>query len=172
DEILHGNVVKIEDKEIYIDLGSQRGVADGAPLRIKRPIKLKHPITRVIVDDWIPIGSATVTQAAGSLSRAVVGELVDAIKPGDVAEILIALPGIDHERNKAARLPPTDPEAAEVMRVFAAHTGATLEARIAGWEHFLSVRPQTRFAAAIRTDIESLRSLRDELRTPDSVQLS
>src|SRR5215468_9756443 len=95
DEILRGNVVRIEDKEIYVDLGAQRGVVDGAPLRIKRPIKLKHPITRATVDDWIPIGSATVTQAAGSLSRAVVGELVDAIKPGDVAEVLIALPGID-----------------------------------------------------------------------------
>ena len=171
DEILHGNVVRIEDKEIYVDLGSQRGVVDGAPLRIKRPIKLKHPITRVTVDDWIPIGSATVTQAAGSLSRAVVGELVDAIKPGDVAEILIALPGIDREPKKPPP-PPSDPEAAEVLRVFAAHSGASIEARIAGWEHFLSVKPQTRFAAAIRTDIESLRALRDELRTPESAQIS
>src|SRR5262249_61362483 len=59
DEILHGNVVKVEDKEIYVDLGAQRGVADGSPLRIKRAIKLRHPITRTTVEDWIPIGSAT-----------------------------------------------------------------------------------------------------------------
>jgi len=171
DEILRGNVVKVEDKEIYVDLGSQRGVADGAPLRIKRPIKLKHPITRATVDDWIPIGSATVTQAAGSLSRAVVGELVDAIKPGDVAEVLIALPDMAREPKKPPP-PPADPEAADVLRVFAAHTGASIESRIAGWEHFLSVRPQTRFAAAIRSDIETLRALRDELRTPESAQIS
>jgi hypothetical protein len=171
DEILRGNVVKVEDKEIYVDLGAQRGVADGAPLRIKRPIKLKHPITRAVVDDWIPIGSATVTQAAGSLSRAVVGELVDSIKPGDVAEILVAQPGGEREPRKAPP-PAGDPEVAEVLRVFAAHTGASIDARIAGWEHFLSVRPQTRFAAAIRTDIETLRALREELRTPDSAQIS
>src|SRR5262249_11885238 len=45
-------------------------------------------------------------------------------------------------------------------------------ARIAGWEHFLSMRPQTRFAAAIRNDIETLRALRDELHAPTSAQIS
>src|SRR5262245_44635732 len=134
DEILHGNVVKVEDKEIYVDLGSQRGVADGSPLRIKRAIKLRHPLTRATVEDWIPIGSATVTQAAGSLSRAVVGELVDAIRPGDIAEVLIVLPGIEKpEPRKASPTPqpPGDPEVVEVLRVFAAHTGAPIDARIA-----------------------------------------
>jgi len=168
-EIVRGDVVKVEDKEIYIDVGAQRGIASGQPLRIKRPIKLQHPITRAMVDDWIPIASATVTQAAGSLSRAVVGDVVDGIRPGDIAEVLVV-------GAEPARMAPVgrtgDPEVAEVLRVFAAMTGASIDARIAAWERYLSSRPQTRFAPAIRADIDTLRGLREQQRAPASAQLA
>ncbi|HEV7554821.1 MAG TPA: hypothetical protein VGO00_05150, partial [Kofleriaceae bacterium] len=173
DEILHGTVVKVEDKEIYVDLGSNRGVADGAPLRLKRAIKLKHPVTRAPISDWIPIGAATITQAGGSLSRAVVGELVDSIKPGDVAEILIVGAREAHApAASVAAAPAVDAETQELLRVFAAQTGATLDARIAAWERFLSQRPGSRFATAIKSDLETLHSLRDEMRAPTATQIS
>src|SRR5438067_1716368 len=82
-----GAVVKIEQREIYVSLGETQGVASGATLRLKRTVKLRHPVTRAAIDDWIPIGSATITQAAGRLSRAVVGELVHEIRVGDIAEV-------------------------------------------------------------------------------------
>jgi hypothetical protein len=173
DEILHGSVVKVEDKEIYVDLGNTRGVHDGAPLRIKRAVKLKHPITRAVVDDWIPIGSATVTEAAGSLSRAVVGELVDAIRPGDLAEVLLVG---HHDPERPApplpNAPAADPDTVEVLRVFAGQSGAPLDTRIASWERYLSTRPNTRFASAIRTDLDTLHKLRDEMQPPSSAETS
>jgi hypothetical protein len=46
DEIARGAIIKIERDEIYVNLGRGRGLVDGAPLRIKRRINLKHPVTR------------------------------------------------------------------------------------------------------------------------------
>src|ERR1043165_29914 len=88
DEIVRGNVIKIEAQEIYVSIGVTKGVTAGASLRIKRPITLKHPVTRQTVQDWIPIGSASVTQAGSVMSRAVIGEMISDVKVGDIAEVL------------------------------------------------------------------------------------
>src|SRR6185503_6543472 len=88
DEIVRGSVVKIEAQEIYISIGVDRGVTGGSAVRLKRPVSLRHPITRATVQDWLPIGSASVTQAGAVMSRAVVGDLITAIKVGDIAEVL------------------------------------------------------------------------------------
>ena len=63
DEIVKGTIVKIEAQEIYVDIGAGKGVTHGASVRIKRGASLRHPVTRALVQDWLPIGSATVTQA-------------------------------------------------------------------------------------------------------------
>lgn len=171
DEIARGSVVKIEQQEIYVSIGSSRGVAPGAALRVKRPIKLKHPVTRALVEDWIPIGSVTVTQAGGSMSRAVVGEMVDQIKVGDLVEILVDRPERPAPRPVTPAptptgpvAPPPDPMTVEVLGVFASQTGQTLDARIAGWERYLSTRGQSPYADGIRKDVEVMRGLRDQMR--------
>ncbi len=171
DEIVKGNVVKVEQQEIYVSLGTRQGVADGAAVRLKRPIKLKHPLTRAIIEDWVPIGSATITQAGGALSRAVVGEMIAAIKVGDVVEVLVdrpdrsppvTVPVVPPPPTPAA--PAVDPAAVEVLGLFAAQTGQPLEARIAGWERYLSMRAGSPYADAIRTEVDTLRDLRDQMR--------
>jgi hypothetical protein len=167
DAIVRGNVVKIEAKEIYIDLGRERGVADGASLRLKRTLVLHHPVNGAIVDDWIPIGSASITQAGSVMSRAVVGELVTDVKVGDVAEVLVAraAPPPPTAPNSPAA-PPVDPQTAEVLQLFAQQAGQPLDARIASWERFLSMRPRSPYAEAIRRDLDWLHELREELRPP------
>jgi hypothetical protein len=165
DELLRGAVIKVEAQEIYIDLGSDRGVVAGAALRIKRPVTLRHPVTRAAVEDWIPIGSASVTAAGTVMARAVVGNLVAEIKPGDVAEVLVT--GTSPAPSPASIRPagpPVDPETAEVLALFAAQAGQPLDARIASWERFLSTRPRSPFAEAIRHDLDTLHALREELR--------
>lgn len=170
DEIARGAVVKVEQQEIYVSLGASRGVAAGAALRVKRPIRLKHPVTRALVEDWIPIGSATVTQAGSSLSRAVVGELIDQIKLGDVVEILVDRPDAKPEpttpRPTPTGPPPpaSDPVTVEVLGVFAQQTGQPLDARIAGWERYLSTHGASPYADGIRKDVEVMRGLRDQMR--------
>ncbi|MGE5180469.1 MAG: hypothetical protein ACM31C_00320 [Acidobacteriota bacterium] len=168
DAILRGNVVKVEAKEIYVDLGRDRGVSNGAALRLKRTISLRHPVTHAMVDDWIPIGSASITQAGSVMSRAVVGELVTDVKVGDVAEVLVAGAAAPPPAPAPAGTPPpqVDPQTAEVLQLFAQQAGQPLDARIASWEHFLSTRPGSPYAEAIRRDLDTLHQLREQLRPP------
>src|SRR5689334_18938127 len=124
DEIVKGSIVKIEAQEIYVDIGAQKGVAHGASVRIKRAVSLRHPVTRALVQDWLPVGSASVTQAGTVMSRAVLGDLVTQVKLGDVVEILVDRPDVAPKPDRPAppppQGPPVDPQTAEVLGVFAA----------------------------------------------------
>lgn len=171
DEIVRGAVVRIEAKELYINLGAGRGVAPGAALRIKRPIALKHPVTREIVRDWLPVGSAKITQAGGEMARAVVGDLALEIKVGDVAEVLVDRPDAAKPApDRGAAAPPIDPATAEVLGVFAAQANQTLDVRIAGWERYLSQHPGSKFNAGVKRDLDELRGLRDQLEPPSAIE--
>ena len=163
DDIARGSVVKIERDELFISLGTTRGVHSGDPLRIKRVISLKHPINRTTVVDWIPIGSARVTEAGAVLSRAIVGELTATVVVGDVAEILVEDPHVDLAQNPAA-LSPQDSQASEVLAIFAAQANQELAVRIAAWEHYLSQHPSSRYADNVRRDLDQLRALDEQMR--------
>lgn len=173
DDIVRGSVVKIEAQEIYISIGVDRGVTGGSAVRLKRPVSLRHPVTRATVQDWLPIGSASVTQAGAVMSRAIVGELVTTIKVGDIAEILVDRPDIQKTPEQIAaptptgpKAPPVDPATAEVLGLFAAQSNQPIEARIAAWERYLSTRANSPYAAAIRRDLDELHRLRDEMLPP------
>jgi len=170
DEIVKGSVVKVEHQEIYVSLGTKQGVTDGAAIRLKRTIKLRHPVTRAAIEDWVPVGSATVTQAGAGLSRAVIGELIDTVEVGDTVEALIdrpdrPLPVTPPPREEPRPVgPPVDREAVEILGIFASQTGATLDARIAGWERYLSTHNESGYTEGIRRDLDTLRGLRDQQR--------
>lgn len=163
DEIARGSVVKIERDELFVNLGTARGVRDGARLRIKRTISFQHPISHQKVADWIPIGSARVTAAGAVMSRAIVGELTADVAVGDVAEILVE----DQNLEPLAPNPkvPHDPETHEVLAIVSEQSGKSLAVRIAGWERYLSERPSSRFAAGVRRELDELRSLADQMRS-------
>ncbi|MEO6772746.1 MAG: hypothetical protein ABI467_06950 [Kofleriaceae bacterium] len=169
DEIVRGSVVRVEAKEIYVSLGADRGVVAGAALRIKRPIHLKHPITHAVVTDWLPVGSASITEAGGEMSRAVVGELVMDIKVGDLAEVLVDRPDPAPPVSRVAT-PPVDPATAEVLGEFAAQAGQSLDVRIAAWERYLSSHQSSRFATGVRLELDELRALREQMQPPSALQ--
>ena len=171
DDIVRGSIVKVEHEEIYVNLGGVQGVGDGTALRIKRTIQLRHPVSRAPIKDWIPIGSATITQAGKGLSRAVLGELVERVRVGDVVEALVttetaAPPPPPPAPTDAPRVP-VDPTTERVLAAFASQAGLTLDARIAAWEHYLSSNPHSPFAAAIQQDVAALHALREQMKVPD-----
>lgn len=178
DAIVKGAVVKVEFREIYLNLGAGDGVAAGAPIRIKRPIKLQHPVTRATIEDWVPVGSATVTQGAATLSRAVVGDLVTEIRVGDLVEVLISRPDTRPPAPAPTPVPAppvpapprADPATIEVLNVFAAQTGQSLDARIVAWERYLSTHAGSPHEAAIRADVDALQTLREQLRPPSAMR--
>jgi hypothetical protein len=167
DEIVAGTVIKIDHQEIYINLGSGRGLVDGAPLRLKRKLALKHPVTRAQVTDWLPLGAATITQAGERMSRAVVYDLVAAVKVGDIAEIYVdtedAPAPAPAPEPDAPPAKPIDVATRDVVAVFAAQSGAPLDARIAAWERYQSAHPDSPFHAAIDDDLGELRALREQI---------
>jgi len=171
DQIADGVVTKVEEQEIYINLGVGRGLVAGAPVRLKRPVKLRHPITRAEVDDWVPLGSARLKQVGEQLSMAVLdGELAAQVRVGDRAEIYVqgaAAPAAPAPATPPSDLPKVDPATDEILTLWASMNGQWIDARIAGWERYLARRPDSPHAAAIREDIAELRRLRDLLRSPE-----
>lgn len=173
DDIVKGTIVKVEHEEIYVNIGGKQGIADGTALRIKRTISLRHPVSRSPITDWVPIGSATVTQSGSGLSRAVIGQLIDRVKVGDVVEALVtndapALPPVEQpKRPNEPGAPPVDPQVQVVMAAFAAQSGLSIDARIATWERYLSTNKTSQFAAAIQSDVEQLHALREQMKAPD-----
>lgn len=167
DEIAVGVVVKVDAREIFVNLGTNKGIVDGAELRLKRPITLRHPVTRALVKDWLPLGSATVTSAGDSLAMAVLDSALRAqIAVGDVAEIYV-------ERAEAVAppkppppvddrpVPTVDAETAELLQVWRSVSGQSLDRRINAWEGWLSAHGDSTHAAAIRADLEALRAQRE-----------
>jgi hypothetical protein len=132
-------------------------------------------VTRATVEDWVPVGSATVTQAGAALSRAIVGDLVTEIRVGDLAEVLISRPDTKPPAPAAAPAPApppaprVDPATLEVLGVFAAQSGQSLDARIAAWDRYLSTHAGSPYEAAIRADVEALQALREQLRPVSAV---
>jgi len=182
-QIATGAVVKIEASELYVNLGVTQHVRGGAPIRIKRTISLRHPVTRAQVTDWIPIGSATITQAGAVMSRAVVGELVTDVKVGDIVEILVEYdrpappqppqpqPQPQPPQPQEPPPPPIDRETVDVLGAFAAQASRSIDRRITTWEQYLSTHATSRFAPSVREELDHLRALRDELTTTGAREL-
>ena len=171
DEIVRGVIVKTEAREIFVNLGERRGVADGDELRIKRPITLRHPVTRKPVEDWLPIGTATVSRAGASMSMAVlepalraqiaIGDLVEVYVERDDHASVVTPPPAAPAPVDPRPLPEVDPDTAEVLRLWRTLTGATLDRRISAWEGWLASHATSPHAAAIREDLEVLRAERE-----------
>lgn len=170
DDVAVGVVVKVDTREIYVNLGEGKGVVDGASLRLKHPVMLRHPVTRAPVKDWLPIGTATITSAGGKLAMAVLDpDLRAQVTVGDIAEIYVerdeALPPPPPPPPTApvdtSPLPQIDADTSTVITVWRSLAGQSLDRRIGAWEGWLSANPQSPHAAAIRADLESLRAQRE-----------
>jgi hypothetical protein len=170
DEIAGGLITRVIEREIYVNLGSGRGLVAGSPLRIKRPVALKHPVTRVAVNDWVPLGSARVTAVGKQLSMAVLDDdLAAQVRVGDRVEVYVegAEAAAPATQPAPADLPAVDPATEEILGLWASMAGQSLDARIGIWERHLASRPDSPHAAAIREDIAELRRLRDLMRSPE-----
>jgi hypothetical protein len=188
DVIERGYIVNIEDKELYFNLGNTTGIEKGSKIRIKRPIELVHPVTRKKVSDWIPVGTAWVTAVGGSLAMAIVDDdLLAQVQVGDIIETLIVReeeldpepdpvpdpdpePTPEDDPDSGEPLPEIDPQTAEVLAIWEATSGQSIEARIRAWEDYLEASPESPHAAAIHQDLEVLRTQRESMR-PSEISL-
>lgn len=179
DTIERGYVVHIEDREIYFDIGTGKGITTGQRVRIKRPIRLQHPVTGRAVSDWLPIGATNVTAAGDTLSMVRLDPaLLARVAVGDVVEALILSPEPAADANAPAAAPPPPPAVEEalpaidaeteaVLAVWQAAAGKPVELQIGAWEDYLAAHPDSPYATAVHEDLEILRAHRDRLHPPE-----
>ena len=173
DEIVQGAVLKVEHREIYVNVGAKQGVGDGAALRIKRTIALRHPVTRAHDHGLDPDRLGTASRRPGAmLSRAIVGDLIDAIRIGDVVEVLVDRPDAQPRPNHRVRSPPRArrsirrrPRCSRCSRRRPAS-----RSRHGSRRGSATCRPMAtrRTPTAIRRDIDELHALREQLAPPTS----
>lgn len=169
DRVVRGVVVALEAGEAYFDVPAAAGVTEGAPARIKHPIRLRHPVTRELVADELPVGTTSVALVGDSLSMARLGSLAAEVQLGDVVEVLV--PGEPDGAEVAEPAPPApipalDADTAAVLGVWRDAAGARLDVRIAAWERYLAAHPDSPHAAAVREDLQLLYELRRRGPTP------
>lgn len=165
DVIERGVVVRLELGEIYFDLGARPGLAAGTPLRVKRPIALKHPVTGKLVSDELPLVEGTVAAVGTTLSMLLLeASLAGMVRVGDVIEVRlpgpspVAPPPPPIKPVVEAPLPAVSAATARVLAVWTATTGARLDARIAAWEQYLAEGAEEPYAGRVREDLELLRA--------------
>lgn len=164
DVIDRGVVVRLEAGEIYFDLGARPGLTVGTPLRLKRPLAIKHPVTGKLVRDELPLAEGVVTAVGTSLSMVrLAPEDAAAVRVGDLVEV--RLPRVEPEPPPAPAPPPVEttlptvpPATARVLAVWARTSGARLDARIAAWEEYLADGAEEPFAGRVREHLEVLRA--------------
>jgi hypothetical protein len=88
-----GTVLSIDEEDIVLDLGSQKGATEGAIVELWRPFKLRHPVTGRTLTDRFRIGSLRLMQVQRTLALArPEGPLARTPASGDVAILAHAAP--------------------------------------------------------------------------------
>jgi hypothetical protein len=170
-KIVRGVVVQKIENEIYLSLGARDDkVTAASPVRFKRVISLRHPVSKTMVSDWLPIGRGTVLQALAELSVVHVPfALSKKISVGDVAEVLIFVDAAiapptqplptptptptPVEPQAKEPLPTLSPETLVVLQLWRDISGKSLDERIRALNLFLRAHPTSPFVGAVREDL-------------------
>lgn len=182
-----GHVLRIEQSDIYVDLGARDGVGAGTRLVLYHEVVAKNPVTGATLRDRFPLGQLTVTRAGEHLAVAVAPEdIAHRVAVGDQVELATdARAFIDpwqraievrtalHEAGAApGQAPATTPgapserqqqarqavaAAAAAEAAWQATMGQAPAERIAVWEAYLGAHGDSPYAAAVTREIASLR---------------
>jgi hypothetical protein len=168
-----GVVLEIEQDDIILDLGSDRGAAEGDTVEIWRPLKLKHPVTGKVFTDRFLIGTLKLGQVRPALSLSKVeGTLTRDPQKGDIVimasraprprrpDALPARPAPPSgEAPGAASDTPQDPEMAAIGRMLDNLRGADPVQRIRVYEDYVRTQPKGRFARFLYEEAQALRKV-------------
>lgn len=168
-----GTVLRIDERDVYVDLGTDDGVAEGSELTLHHVIEVTHPVSGEVVRDRFPLGTlrAVVVGRQVAIARAP-DHLHPRVAVGDaVTRASDPVQAVDPWARRTAG----DDGAAEALarRLEAAHAevdqasavreawratlGQPLERRVEVWTAFLEDHPDTPFAHAIATEVGALR---------------
>lgn len=163
-----GVVLEIEQDDIILDLGADRGASEGDTVEIWRPLKLKHPVTGKVFTDRFLIGTLKIGQVRPSLSLSKVeGTLSRDPMKGDVVIMAAKAPRPRAPEAQPARPSPEgpvtdapqDPEAAAIGKMLDELRGADPVQRIRAYEDYVRTQPKGRFARFLYEEAQALRKV-------------
>jgi hypothetical protein len=165
-----GVVLEIEQDDIILDIGSDRGAAEGDTVEIWRPLKLKHPVTGKLFTDRFLIGTLKLGQVrpALSLSKAEGSLARDPVK-GDVVIMASKAPRPRAPEAQPERPTPEPPgadpgapqdaEVAAIGKMLDKLRGADPVQRIRVYEDYVRTQPKGRFARFLYEEAQALRKV-------------
>jgi hypothetical protein len=152
--------------DIYLDLGSQHGVGEGAVLQLEHQIIATDPTTRKTLRDYFVLGTITVAKSGDRISVAhAKSDLTRRIAPGDRVRLTTApkayvdawrSPTDNHTPATTRTVDPTMDHNDLARDAWQETLGRPLEHRIARWRQLLTEDPQTPFRRSIEAEINSL----------------
>jgi hypothetical protein len=166
-------VVSLDNGDLILDLAIDRGARPGDVVELWRPLKLRHPVTKKLLEDRFRIGSLRLVQVGQSLTLAQTdGKPLRQPEPGDIVVLRV----VQQPKTTANEVPAPaepvaeghvdqDPEAARLSAIFDGLRGAPIPARIRAYEDYVRADPNGRFAVVLYEEAQSLRQL---LRTSPS----
>ncbi len=165
-----GTIVRVDRGELFIDLGTDAGLEVGQTVEVFRRVEIQHPVTRKVLVDRFPIGTATISEAGRLLSivddfealepAPRVGDLIDfGRRKPELPETTASTPGPNTSPSTrpdaATSGSPTDP----ILGIFELTLGLPIRDRISLWEEWAMANPRSPRLPAVREEIASLSRL-------------
>ena len=163
-------VVAIDTGELVLDVGAGKGVREGDLVELWRPVRLRHPVTGVMLVDRFRIGTLRLTQVRSALSLSVIEGAVS--RPPAVGDVVIlaerarelALPVVSATSPPPSPSPATaggtslDPDGQALGELMSALTGSDPASRTKAYETFVRAHPRSRFVTVLREEVAALRA--------------
>jgi len=162
-------LLRIDGRDAFFDLGRAVGAAPGSRVRVLRAVSALQPITRRVVKESFFVTELRVAEAGQVLSRArPEPDVARLLRVGDEVELVTPAPSTAstpaaEARAQAVACPPTQraPEADEALGfrdTWLRLQGLEASARADQWSGWLDRNPRSPMGAAVRREIEALRS--------------
>lgn len=168
---VEGRIVGTEEGHLVVDIGGRSGAAAGDTGELWRPVEMRHPVTKRLVEDRYRIGRVRITEALQVMSFAeVTGEPRQKPRTGDIVVLRVARPeplsGSEPKSRADKTAAPRDAESESVAALVDSLRGADLATRLGAIDTWLRANPENRHAAALREEAALLRRLSTSAERP------
>ncbi len=189
-EATDGTIVALDAGDFVVDVGATKGAHDGDVVDVWRPVRLRHPVSGLVLLDRFRIGALRLVQVRRTLSLAIVeGKTSRTPVAGDVLVLAEArdpsadgTPGkVDRVHERVAPLAPEpivaaakltpgsgsnagladDAEARDLAKLMTSLTGSEPGHRAVAYEMFVRAHASSRFATVLREETAALRAPRE-----------
>lgn len=175
---VEGVVVRIDEREIIFDLGSEHGLEAEQELELFRRIQVTHPVTGAQLQDRFPLGFLVPHQVGRILSIAHMSEELE--RTPAVGDFVVFSrrwhepdsldESVDADDHRGTQQDCGLPQSTNTSDQLAAETlfeetlGMPIPDRIGAWEDFLQENPHSPYAPSIGDEIVLLRRQLEEIR--------